>query len=149
MNTKSYRSRFIPIITVYFLGISYGVFITPVYSQEQPPEYVVENGKVDKATFNGYRRYHGICFTCHGQDAMGSTIAPSLVESLKEKTTYDIYLKTIMEGRTVTKSDGSISAMPSFKENADIMKYKDDIYRFLKARSDGVLPPGRPQKIPK
>ena len=56
------------------------------FAQDEVPQYVVEDGMVDKATFNGYRRFHGICHTCHGQDAMGSTFAPSLVESLKDIT---------------------------------------------------------------
>jgi len=79
---------------------------------------------------------------------MGSTFAPSLVESLKD-VTYETYKQVLVEGRTITLSDGSVSAMPSFKENIDVMKYQDDIYRFLKARSEGVLGPGRPEKIPK
>ncbi len=120
----------------------------PVYAQEEEPQYVVEDGKVDKGTYNGYRRFHGICHTCHGQDALGSTFAPSLVESLKDLT-YEDFKNTLIEGRTVTLSDGSTSAMPSFQENIDVMKYQDDIYKFLRARSDGVLGPGRPKKIPK
>ena len=117
-------------------------------AQDEVPQYVVEDGMVDKATFNGYRRFHGICHTCHGQDAMGSTFAPSLVESLKD-VSYETYKTTLIEGRTVTNSDGSVSAMPSMSENIDVMKYQGDIYRYLKARSDGVLGPGRPKKIPK
>ena len=120
----------------------------PVHAQDEEPQYVVEDGKVDKATYNGYRRFHGICHTCHGQDALGSTFAPSLVESLKDLT-YEDFKATLIEGRTVTLSDGSTSAMPSFEENIDVMKYQDDIYKFLRARSDGVLGPGRPKKIPK
>ena len=118
------------------------------FAQDEVPQYVVEDGMVDKATFNGYRRFHGICQTCHGQDAMGSTFAPSLVESLKD-ITYEAYKTTLIEGRTVTNSDGSVSAMPPMAENIDVMKHQDDIYRYLKARSDGVLDPGRPKKIPK
>ena len=117
-------------------------------AQDEVPQYVVEDGLVDKATFNGYRRFHGICHTCHGQDAMGSTFAPSLVDSLKD-VTYEDYKATLIEGRTVTNSDGSISAMPSMADNVDVMKHQDDIYRYLKARSEGVLDPGRPKKLPK
>lgn len=116
-------------------------------AQDEEPQYVVEDGMVDKGTFNGYRRFHGICHTCHGQDAMGSTFAPSLIDSLNNLT-YEEYKTTLVEGRTVTNSDGSVSAMPSMAENVDVMKYQDDIYRYLKARSDGVLEPGRPKKIP-
>ena len=130
------------------LIICFSCFSSLTYAQDEEPQYVVEDGMVDKSTFNGYRRFHGICHTCHGQDAMGSTFAPSLVDSLKD-VTYEKFKATLIEGRTITNSDGSISAMPSFEENVDVMKYQDDIYKFLKARADGVLAPGRPKKIPK
>ena len=39
------------------------------------------DGKVDKGTYNGYRRYHASCHTCHGPDGLGSSYAPNLVES--------------------------------------------------------------------
>jgi hypothetical protein len=37
--------------------------------------------------------------------------------------------------------------MPPFGEVADVVLYLDDIYAYLKARSDGVLPRGRPERI--
>lgn len=113
---------------------------------EETP-YTVEDGKVDKGTYNGYRRFHGVCHTCHGQGAMGSTIAPSLVESLKTLS-YEEFKTTVTEGRAATTATGAASAMPSFKENKDVMKYLDDIYSYVKARSDGVLGPGRPERLP-
>ena len=36
--------------------------------------------------------------------------------------------------------------MPSFGTNPNVMCYLDDIYAYLKARSDGVLGRGRPAK---
>ena len=115
-------------------------------AEEQKP-YTVVDGKVDKGTYNGYRRFHGICFTCHGQDANGSSFAPALVESLKTLS-YDTFKETVVNGRTITTQAGAPRVMPPFKENADVMKYLDDIYAYLKARSDGAIPGGRPKKIP-
>jgi mono/diheme cytochrome c family protein len=112
------------------------------------PEYTVKDGKVDKGTYNGYRRFHGTCHACHGQDALGGSFAPALVESLKT-VDYDTFVKTVMEGRQVTDATGAVKAMPSFGQDPNITKHLDDIYRYLKARSDGVLGPGRPKKIPK
>lgn len=112
------------------------------------PKYTVKDGKVDKGTYNGYRRFHGTCHACHGQDALGSSIAPALVESLK-RVDYDTFVKTVMEGRQVTDATGAVKAMPAFGQDPNIAKHLDDIYRYLKARSDGVLAPGRPKKIPK
>ncbi|MFK7996867.1 MAG: cytochrome c [Granulosicoccus sp.] len=117
-------------------------------SSNVAPEYVVEGGKVDKATFNGYRRFHGTCHACHGQDAMGGSFAPSLVESLKTLD-YDGFKQVVLEGRQVTNASGGVNAMPAFSNDKNITKHLDDIYRYLAARSDGVLGGGRPEKLPK
>ena len=125
--------------------------LTPVLAtgaEGEVPKYVVEDGKVDKATYNGYRRFHGTCHACHGQDAMGSSFAPALVESLKSME-YEIFKKTVYEGKEVKDASGAINAMPSFAKDKNITKHLDDIYRYLTARAAGVLPPGRPDKLPK
>lgn len=125
-----------------------GTAVTPMrVSAQEEPQYTVEDGKVDKVTYNGYRRFHGTCHVCHGQDAMGSSFAPALTERLKDLT-YAEFKETVANGRTVENASGGTNVMPPFAENPDIMKYLDDIYMFLKARSDGVLGPGRPEKIP-
>lgn len=112
------------------------------------PEYVVVEGKVDKATYNGYRRFHGTCHACHGQDAMGGSFAPSLVESLKVMD-YEAFRKTVLEGRQTTDASGGVNAMPAFAGDKNVTKHLDDIYRYLAARSAGELGTGRPEKLPK
>ncbi|MCP4877301.1 MAG: c-type cytochrome, partial [Gammaproteobacteria bacterium] len=94
------------------------------------PKYTVKDGKVDKGTYNGYRRFHGTCHACHGQDAMGSSIAPALIESLKT-VDYATFVKTVREGRQVTDASGAVKAMPSFGQDPNITKHLDDIYRYL------------------
>ena len=44
---------------------------------------IKSDGTVDWYTYSGFRRYHSECHVCHGPDAEGSTIGPSLKESLK------------------------------------------------------------------
>jgi len=117
-------------------------------ADEGEPAYVVVNGEVDKATFNGYRRFHGTCHACHGQDAMGGSFAPSLVESLKV-VDYATFTKTVLEGRKAESASSGESVMPAFANDPNITKHLDDIYAYLKARSDGVLGTGRPKKLPK
>ncbi len=133
--------RYLPLLLIY-------LFATNSSFAGGAPEYVVKDGLVDKPTFNGYRRFHGTCHACHGQDAMGGSFAPSLVESLKT-VDYDLFVKTVAEGRQATNASGAVSAMPSFAADPNIMKHIDDIYRYLKARSDGELPTGRPKKMKK
>src|SRR3970040_499200 len=40
--------------------------------------------RVDRGTYVGWRTFHAICHTCHAQDAVGSTFAPSLLERMTE-----------------------------------------------------------------
>lgn len=117
-------------------------------AEGEVPQYVIENGKVDKGTYNGYRRFHGTCHACHGQDANGSSFAPSLADSLKTMD-YETFKKTLMEGREVKDASGAVNAMPSFANDKNITKHMDDIFRYLTARANGGLGGGRPEKIPK
>ena len=52
-------------------------------AQENEKPYTITDGKVDKKTFNGWRRYTESCLRCHGPDGAGSSYAPSLVDSAK------------------------------------------------------------------
>lgn len=108
---------------------------------ETNAESGVKECYVDKGTFTGWRFYHAFCHVCHAQDAVGSTFAPSLIERLQviDKERFDFVLEN---GYT-----GQIGVMPGWKDNPNISKRYDELYAYLKARSDGVLPPGRPQKM--
>jgi len=123
-----------------------GVSLLPAAALAQnDPVYVVENGRVDQHTFNGYRRYGESCHRCHGPDGAGSSYAPSLTESLKSMT-YQEFAEVVVNGRqNVTKSQNNV--MPAFGTTEDVVLYLDDIYGYLKARSDDKLPRGRPKRI--
>ena len=45
-------------------------------------------------------------------------------------------------------SAGQEKVMPAFGNVADVTDYLEDIYAYLKARSDGVLDRGRPERLP-
>ena len=111
---------------------------------EQKP-YTVIDGKVDKQTYNGWRRYTESCLRCHGPDASGSSYAPNLLESMKALGE-DQIKDVIINGRT-NVSQSAESVMPAFGEVEDVALYLDDIYGYLKARSDGVLGRGRPPRL--
>jgi methanol metabolism-related c-type cytochrome len=119
----------------------------PTGAQDGEKPYEVVDGKVDKGTYNGYRRYHASCHTCHGPDGLGSSYAPNLVESLK-KQTQDEFNEVVINGRkNVGGGTQQQNVMPAFGEVEDVALYLDDIYAYLKARSDGALPRGRPQRM--
>ena len=113
--------------------------------QAVPKPYTVENGKVDKKTFNGWRRYTESCLRCHGPDGAGSSYAPSLVDSVKHMT-QDQFNEIVVNGRK-NVTTASESVMPPFGTVEDVMNYLDDIWAYLKARADGVVGRGRPPRI--
>jgi methanol metabolism-related c-type cytochrome len=110
---------------------------TPTYN-------VKEDGTVDWYTYSGYRRYHAECHTCHGPDGLGSTYAPALVDSLK-KMGYQQFVEVVIQGRQ-NVGTGSQNVMPSFGTNSNVACYLDDIYVYLRARSDGAVERARPNK---
>lgn len=109
--------------------------------------YVVEDGVVDWYTFSGFRRYHSECHVCHGPDGLGSTFAPALLESMRTMA-YEDYLDVVVNGREKVGA-AQQSKMPGFADNLNVMCFVDDIFAYLKARADGALGRGRPQKQPK
>ena len=116
----------------------------PASSQNDPP-YVVENGRVDQATYNGYRRYTESCLRCHGPDGAGSSYAPALMDSLKAMD-FQQFAEVVVNGRkNVTAATENV--MPAFGTVEDVILYLNDIYGYLKARSDGKLGRGRPKRI--
>ena len=99
-----------------------------------------ENGqkcKIDKFLLKGFRAFSQ-CQVCHGIDGNGSTIAPSLLEKLKDDITYEIFIDRVANG-----FQGQMGVMPPWRNNPNIMKKIDNLYAYLKARSDGVIPAGR------
>jgi methanol metabolism-related c-type cytochrome len=117
----------------------------PGAAADEEKPYKVENGRVDKETFNGYRRYGNSCLACHGPDGSGSSYAPNLAESLKHLTQEE-FNEVVINGRqNVTQAQQNV--MPAFGHVEDVALYINDIYGYLKARSDGALGRGRPQRI--
>lgn len=117
----------------------------PSAQADEKTPYTVIDGKVDKGTYNGYRRYASTCHVCHGPDGLGSTFAPALAESLKTMS-YDDFVNTVTSGRQ-SNVGGVLRVMPSWANNPDVMNYIDDIYGYLKARADGKIGTGRPTRI--
>ena len=109
-----------------------------------PTYNITSDGTVDWYTFSGFRRYHSECHVCHGPDGEGSSYAPGLLELMKTGR-YDDFMLVVASGREVIRADKQ-SKMPALGDNRNVMCYIDDIYVYLKARADGVLPRGRPAK---
>jgi len=119
----------------------------PQAQEEFDPEipYTIDaDGTVDWRIYSGYRRYHADCHVCHGPDGLGSSFGPALIESLKVLS-YDEFADVVVNGRK-NVSTAQENVMPSFGLNPNVMCFLDDIYAYLKARSDAAVGRGRPEK---
>jgi mono/diheme cytochrome c family protein len=92
--------------------------------------------QIDLWLTRGYRAFSQ-CQVCHGLTGDGSTIGPSLVRKLRD-IDLDRFLEVVVNGY-----EGQIGVMPGWGTNPNVMNYIDQLYAYLLARADGVLPPGR------
>ena len=109
-----------------------------------PTFKIANDGTVDWYTYVGYLRYGANCLQCHGPDGLGSSYAPSLVDSLKSLS-YGDFVSTVVAGKKEVNT-AQEQVMPSFGTNRNVMCYIDAIYVYLRARSDGALSRQRPEK---
>lgn len=104
--------------------------------------YVVVDGyKVDSETMKGFRAWRAAaCDRCHGANQEG-LVGPSLVVSLKTLTKEE-FVKTVTEGRLE-------KGMQSFGNSPVVMNNIDQLYAYLKGRSDGAITRAKVQELPK
>jgi mono/diheme cytochrome c family protein len=92
---------------------------------------VVDGYKVDPNTMNGFRAWRAAaCDRCHGANQEG-LVGPSLIESLKTLSKED-FVKTVRDGRLE-------KGMVSFSSSKIVMDNIDNLYAYLKGRSDGAI----------
>lgn len=92
---------------------------------------VVDGYMVDANTMNGFRTWRAsACDRCHGANQEGM-VGPSLLESMKIISKEE-FVKTMTEGRLE-------KGMPAFKASKKLMSNMDNLYAYLKGRSDGAI----------
>lgn len=102
---------------------------------------VVDGDKVDTNTIKGWRTWRALnCASCHGANQEGS-VGPSLVNSLKVLSKDD-FKNAVLRGRME-------KGMPNFDGSKQVVDNIDNLYAYLKGRSDGAIKPGRLEEISK
>ena len=92
---------------------------------------VVDGVKVDENTFQGFRTWRAAaCDRCHGANQEG-LVGPALTASLRLLPKEE-FKKTLTEGRLD-------KGMPSFNTSKTVMDNLDNLYAYLKGRSDGTI----------
>jgi hypothetical protein len=99
---------------------------------------------VSQAVYNGWKQFNLNCARCHGEDVSGTTIAPHLIVSLKPDgpiNTKELFVQTVCAGRPA-------KGMPAWCTLGLDMDKINDIYQYVKGRSDAKISPGRPAVKP-
>jgi mono/diheme cytochrome c family protein len=113
----------------------------PALAADAAPYKVAEGNKVDAQTLSGWKTWRArACERCHGA-AQEGMVGPSLVNSLKVLSR-DEFKATVLKGR-IDKG------MPNFDTSKMVTENIDNLYAYLKGRSDGAIEPGRLQEIGK
>jgi hypothetical protein len=100
---------------------------------------VVDGNHVDPYTLDGFHTWRSAaCDRCHGANQEGM-VGPSLVNSLKSLTKED-FVKTVTNGRLE-------KGMPSFGSNPQVVNHLDQLYAYLKGRSDGAITKAKVEPI--
>jgi mono/diheme cytochrome c family protein len=101
---------------------------------------VVEGYKVDAETMKGFRTWRAAaCDRCHGANQEGM-VGPSLVASLKTLTKEE-FVKTVRDGRLE-------KGMQSFGTSPQVMENMNQLYAYLKGRSDGAITRSKVEPMP-
>ena len=109
-------------------------------AQAQDKLYTVVDGyKVDANTMKGFRTWRAAaCDRCHGANQEG-LVGPSLVASLKTLTKEE-FVTTVTKGRLE-------KGMQSFGNSPQVMENMDQLYAYLKGRSDGAITRAKVEEI--
>jgi mono/diheme cytochrome c family protein len=123
------------------LAVALGLLSGPNLAAEPAPYKVADGNKVDTQTLNGWRTWRALaCERCHGA-AQEGMVGPSLLDSLKVLSK-DQFRQTVLKGRIE-------KGMPNFDGSKQVVDNIDNLYAYLKGRSDGAIQPGRLQEIGK
>jgi hypothetical protein len=95
---------------------------------------------VTQAVYDGWKQFNLNCARCHGEDVLGTTIAPHLILSLKPDgpiNSKELFMQTVCAGRPA-------KGMPAWCALGLGMDKIEEIYQYVKGRSDAKISPGRP-----
>jgi mono/diheme cytochrome c family protein len=97
---------------------------------------------VELPLYKAWQQYMLQCSRCHGEDAQGSSFAPSLLAALKP----DGDVPTQEEFVTILTKGREDKGMPSAGKMGVDSVYWDGLYHYLKGRSEGRYHGGRPAR---
>ena len=135
------------IVSVLFATAACGQSQTPAPAAAAAPAAagaklytVVEGYKVDAETMKGFRAWRAAaCDRCHGANQEGM-VGPSLIAAMKTLTKEE-FVKTVRDGRLE-------KGMQSFGTSPQVMENMNQLYAYLKGRSDGAITRSKVEPMP-
>lgn len=139
-------------------------------SADEPLPYGINDGLVDQSTYLGWRVFHFAGHGCHGVDATGTSVAPNLVEKVNNLSSREFSIKVLTRYRMTVSAQAAAAdnkselrevilqqvlrrergdlLMPAWERDPNVKPHVLDSYAYLRARADGALSPGRPERQP-
>ncbi len=109
-------------------------------AQTRDQYHAAPKDTVAQDVYNGWKQYELNCARCHGEYAVGTSFAPSLIVSLKEGGTVptkEMFVTTVCAGRPD-------KGMPAWCALGLDMEKIENIYKYVKGRADKKISAGRP-----
>ena len=102
-----------------------------------PAAAVQDSQEIYKNVYNGWKWWHVYCYRCHGMNAVGGALAPNLTDP-NRKMPLKEFLPKVKNG----DPDNGMQAWDKLLDDQQITQ----LYYYVRARADKVLPPGRPDE---
>jgi cytochrome c553 len=123
---------------VFLLAAMMWVLFSFVSFHSEPAPVPQASSDVYKNVYNGWKWWHVYCYRCHGMNAVGGNLAPNLIDP-NEKITLKDFLIRVKSG----SADGTMQPWDKLLDDKQITQ----LYYYVRARRDKVLPPGRPDEV--
>jgi mono/diheme cytochrome c family protein len=125
------------LMAAFGLGIALNIAtVNPVLAAAPPP--ALTSQELYSNVYNGWKWWHVYCYRCHGTNAIGGQLAPDLRDP-KLKWNETQFVKIVKVGFP----DDGMQAWDKLLNDKQISQ----IYYYVIARSDKVLPIGRPDEV--
>src|SRR5262245_974500 len=123
-------------VAILVIAASAGVMADFAVLRSQPA--AEKSRELYQSVYHGWKWWHVYCYRCHGTNDVGTTLAPNLTDRNENMP--------LQEFRTIVKtgsSDGQMQAWDKLLDDKQIAQ----LYTYVRARADKVLPPGRPDEV--
>ena len=118
--------------------VANGAPVETVHAQAKAKAAAAPPADVYRDVYNGWKWWHVYCFRCHGTNGIATSVAPSLIDP-NRRMSLPMFVSTARNGRPTL-------GMQSWRKLLDD-KQLAQIYVYVQARTDKILPAGRPDEV--